>query len=802
MENTNKKKYYNKSALRIALIYILISALWIIFSDRLFLTNPDTILFLSTLKGWIYTVVIGIFFYFIINRELNKRNQIENNLIDIKNKYYVLIDLAADGIMLGSHDGIITDVNRYLCDMVGLKKEDIIGKEIKYFPFTKESIDKNPLRFDLLNKGEIVDSEREIINSHGSKLIIEMRTRMMPDGTYQSIYRDITNRKNIEEKLKESEKKYHELVENSPDAIIVYDTEGKIIFINKETLSLINATKKEELIGKSVMQFVHPDSKALVIERITKSLKEKIDLPVAEEKFIKIDGTSVKTEVKSMPIIFNGKSAVQVIIRDITDREKASNFLKLVVNSIPDFIFWKDRNSVYLGCNEAFAKVAGLQFSEDIIGKTDYDLNWKKEESDAFIADDRSVMESNIAKYHIIEPQFQAGGKQAWLETSKVPLNNDKGQVVGILGAYMDITERINIEERLKESEEKFRRLFESAKDSILLLDADTGEITDSNPFIQDLLGYSAKELIGKKIFEISPFRDIIENKEKFNELQNKGYVYYDNLPLKTKSGIIKQVEFVSNVYIVGDKKVIQCNIRDLTEKIKLEESKVGFLSIASHQLRTPLSMTKWVLEALLKDKELTISQKNKLNDLVYSNDRLINLIEDLLNVSMIETGKLIVNKKLIDLGKLIDDLVVSLKSLADKRKKNIKIINLPDLKEVYCDPILVNESLENLLTNAFVYAKEDSKDITISVEDRKDDYLISVHNEGYIDTISSEKINIFDKFSRGADSSKIEPSGSGLGLFITKKMMEASGGNIWFESNIGSGTTFYLTIVKNKLKE
>ena len=802
MENTNKKKYYNKSALRIALIYILISALWIIFSDRLLLTNPDTILFLSTLKGWVYTIVIGIFFYFLINRELNRRNQIENNLIDIKNKYYVLIDLAADGIMLGSHDGIITDVNRYLCDMVGLKKEDIIGKEIKHFPFTKESIDKNPLRFDLLNKGEIVDSEREIINSLGSKLIVEMRTRMMPDGTYQSIYRDITNRKNVEEKLEESEKKYHELIENSPDAIIVYDTEGKILFINKETLFLMNATKKEELIGKSVMQFVHPDSKALVIERMSKSLKEKIDLPIAEEKFIKIDGSSIKAEVKSMPIKFNGKLAVQVIIRDITDREKASNFLKLVVNSIPDFIFWKDRNSIFLGSNEAFAKVAGLQSSEDIIGKTDYDLNWRKEESDAFIADDRRVMESNTAKYHIIEPQLQAGGKQAWLETSKVPLHDDEGQVVGILGSYMDITERINIEEKLEESEEKFRRLFESAKDSILLLDVDTGEITDSNPFIQDLLEYSAKELIGKKIFEISPFRDIIENKEKFNELIKKNYIRYDNLDILSKTGKIKYVEFVLNVYTVGDKKVVQCNIRDLTEKRELEESKVGFLSIASHQLRTPLSMTKWVLDALLKEKGLTVFQKSKLNDLVYSNERLINLVEDLLNVSMIETGKLIVNKKLIDLGKLINDLVASLKSLADKKKKNIKIINLPNLKEVYCDPILINESLENLLTNAFVYAKEDSKDITISVEDREDDYLISIHNEGYIDDSSSEKINLFDKFSRGANSSVIEPTGSGLGLFITKKMVEASGGTIWFTSNIESGTNFYLTIVKNKLKE
>jgi PAS domain S-box-containing protein len=141
----------------------------------------------------------------------------------------------------------------------------------------------------------------------------------------------------------------------------------------------------------------------------------------------------------------------QSAVIDITARRRAANFLRLVVNNIPDFVFWKDRNSVYLGCNNAFARAAGVGSPDDIVGKTDYDLAWKKEESDFYVAVDRQVMESNQALYHIIEPQLQADGKHAWLETCKVPLLDEQGQVIGILGTYLDITERKQAEDEIRQ---------------------------------------------------------------------------------------------------------------------------------------------------------------------------------------------------------------------------------------------------------------------------------------------------------------------------------------------------------------
>ena len=142
-----------------------------------------------------------------------------------------------------------------------------------------------------------------------------------------------------------------------------------------------------------------------------------------------------------------------------------------------------------------------------------------------------------------------------------------------ILLAFEDITERKQIEEALKNSETQYRRLFETAPDGILILDAETGQISDVNPFLVEMLGYSHEELLGKKLWEIGAFKDIESSKAIFLKLQEKGYVRYEDLPLETKDGRPMAVEFVSNVYSVDHHKVIQCNIRDITERKRLGDA-------------------------------------------------------------------------------------------------------------------------------------------------------------------------------------------------------------------------------------
>ena len=119
---------------------------------------------------------------------------------------------------------------------------------------------------------------------------------------------------------------------------------------------------------------------------------------------------------------------------------------------------------------------------------------------------------------------------------------------------------------KLKDSELRYRRLFEAAQDGILILDAETGMIEDVNPYLIKMLGYSREEFVEKKLWEVGAFKDIEASKDAFEALQENEYIRYEDLPLKAKDGRLIQVEFVSNVYLVGDEKVIQCNIRDITE--------------------------------------------------------------------------------------------------------------------------------------------------------------------------------------------------------------------------------------------
>lgn len=137
---------------------------------------------------------------------------------------------------------------------------------------------------------------------------------------------------------------------------------------------------------------------------------------------------------------------------------------------------------------------------------------------------------------------------------------------------HEEIEERKLLEKALEVSEARFRRLFEAARDGILIIDFETGNIEEVNPFLAELLGYKREHFLGKKLWEIGAFKDIETSKGAFKELQTKGYVRYENLPLKAKDGRLVEVEFVSNTYLVGRRKVIQCNIRDISARKRAEK--------------------------------------------------------------------------------------------------------------------------------------------------------------------------------------------------------------------------------------
>jgi PAS domain S-box-containing protein len=188
-------------------------------------------------------------------------------------------------------------------------------------------------------------------------------------------------------------------------------------------------------------------------------------------------------------------------------RQETAELLENVINHIPIYVFWKDRELRYLGCNQRFASVAGVGLKDNIVGKTDRELAWRREESDSITESDRRVMLKGKPLLEMEEKQLQADGKEATFLTSKVPLRDKNGGVIGILGIFTDITLRKRDEEALRESEEKIRLLLDSTAEAIFGLDPE-GRCTFANAACLRTLGFkSQKELLGKKVHELISHR-------------------------------------------------------------------------------------------------------------------------------------------------------------------------------------------------------------------------------------------------------------------------------------------------------
>jgi PAS domain S-box-containing protein len=258
-------------------------------------------------------------------------------------------------------------------------------------------------------------------------------------------------------------------------------------------------------------------------------------------------------------------------------------------------------------------------------------------------------------KSRLIEENAILRARLAELEDRFARLPSAREGVVDL--SESAIAERKRIEEALKVSEIRYRRLFETAKDGILILDADTGRITDANPYLQELLGYSLEELLGKLLWEIGPFKDTAASRGAFRRLQRKEYIRYDNLPLETKGRHRKHVEFVSNVYRENGRRVIQCNIRDITPRHNVEEA----LANASKEMEKRIEeRTAELVTANRLMKKMLDEGKRAEEEVRKSRERLRNLSEHL--QSLLEEERTRISREIHDeLGQALTALKIDL---------------------------------------------------------------------------------------------------------------------------------------------
>jgi rsbT co-antagonist protein RsbR len=249
--------------------------------------------------------------------------------------------------------------------------------------------------------------------------------------------------------------------------------------------------------------------------------------------------------------------------------------LQLIVDNLPQAVFWKDHNMVYEGCNRYFAKVAGVNDPANIVGKTDFDLAWQREQAEAFRSDDQQVMSTDEPRYHIIEPQLQADGKQAWLDTNKIPLHDAEGNVIGVLGTFEDITERIEMQEALQASEERFRTLVEALTAAVLI--HQNGRFRYANSAAEEITGYSRTELQYVTFSDlIHP--DYLEVVQQRAEARQRGEPAPSRYEIKivTKQGTSRWVDINNHLTQFEGQPSIIVTALDVTSYKELEESLRG----------------------------------------------------------------------------------------------------------------------------------------------------------------------------------------------------------------------------------
>lgn len=604
-----------------------------------------------------------------------------------KNRYRELFDLAVEGILIGSPEGIITKTNKSLLRMTGFKSEDLVGKHISEAMFTKESIQAKPFRFDLLEQDQLVISERNMLCKDNREITVEMHSRMMPDRTFQTVLFDISARKETEKKLHLSETTYRGIINSLNDAIYILDKDGSFIDVNSGA---------EKMYGYEKEFFLHKNPGFLSapglndMDQISRFIEAAYyGKPVRFEFWgFRKDGSVFPKEVSLAPGIWFDQKVVIAVGREMTERKQVEESLRLseekyrmLVQYSSDPIFSYNPDETYRFVNDAFAGPFG-KTPEEIIGKTPYDI-FPADEADKRLRLVRQVF-STGEKGEIEVKVVNIKGNEKFYLTMVDPIKDSTGKIMWVTCISKDITNRKKAEEELR-----------------------------------------------------------IKN-EQLNAMN--------------------------------------------AEKDK-------FFSIVAHDLRGPMNGFLGLTAIMAEDIESLSAEELKeiATTMRTSAVNIYRLIENLLEWSKMQRGVISFDPQPMFLKSSLTKSIELMNDFANKKRIGIKI-NIPEHNVVFADIHMLETIIRNLVSNALKFSFKGGV-VEISAE-KSDNEMVSITikdhgigmNQELIDKLFTLTENINRKGTEG------EPS-TGLGLILCKEFVEKQGGKIWAESKEGEGSSFIFTL-------
>ena len=776
-----------------------------------------------------------------IIRDITKRKIAENQLKESEKKYKNLskeLELILDNIpaliFYKDTKNNFIRVNKYIADAYNMKKEGLIGKNIfelhsrevaqSYLDDDLEVITSGKSKLHYVEKWETADGLRWALTSKIPLIDV--------DGEVTGIIGtsiDITERKKAEEKLRESEIKFRNIINNLDVGFYQVTLDGKVLNHNPTYNKILGLDISEKLKNTKVTNFWEkPELREEYLQQLLRDdfVKNYIC------HVIKKDGSKIVLQLNSHLIRDKEGKPIRIdgIVTDVTEKfslevklKRTLEMTRKVLETLPMGIILVDNDKKIQSVNKIALSLLGYKNEFEILGKNWNEITCLVEEN-AYIIIDHGK-ERNQTEIYLKDKS----GNEVPVLKSVLPITLD--DVDYLMEAFVEITSLKEIQNQLKESQEKYLALIETSTLGILEINLVKNKIEYVNPALSDILECSLNDIKTKNLFykmvhpeDISLLMSSREKSDvEFRILLRDGttkwvaatrlYTYGINQqPINLRLWIIdiserKKSERLKEKFTEHLESEIEYRTKDLTDLLEkqrlyldqIEKSsrfKTEFLSTMSHELRTPLNAIIGFTDLLIEGVfgELNKEQIEYIKDIDDSSKNLLDMITDILDISKIESGQAPLKIEEIQLNNLIDQVISTLKPLYIEKDIKWELAGLKKEKFIFADRIKFKQIIYNLLSNAIKFTKEGK--IIFEFKENKKDWEFSVKDTGI--GISEKDFDIiFLDFKRVKSDYVDSTQGTGLGLALTKRLVNIHGGNISFSSRLEKGTTFTFTLPK-----